>query len=143
MPLSFWNTGHLWTMQIRPRTELQMGNSRQVVPSCFWESKYTKNKLKTYEIHLWSLLQSLQCQEANIFLKNGILKNLSLKKLLSSHHSILFLCWILTLVRFLSLHSCDETEAPQKEQRQDLADINQGELYNEISWPSGLLRVNT
>lgn len=43
----------------------------------------------------------------------------------------------------LSLHPRDETEAPQKEQRQDQVDLIQGELYNKISWPSDLLRVNT
>lgn len=128
-------------MQIEPRTELQIVD--KCFPAATERVNTPKSKLKIYETHLWSLLQSLRCQEANTFLKNGILKNLSLKKLLSSHHSILFLCWILTLVRFLSLHPRDETEAPQKEQRQDQVDLIQGELYNKISWPSDLLRVNT
>lgn len=89
-------------------------------------------------LHLWSLLQCVQCPEVDTFLKNGILKNLSLKKLLSSHQSILFLCWIHSLALFWSLHPCDETEAPQKEQRQDLVDIIQGKLYFTIRFPDHL-----
>lgn len=66
------------------------------------------------------------------------IENLSLKKLLSSHQSILFLCWILSLALFLSLCPCDETEDPQKEQRQDLVDRIQGELYFTIRFPGHL-----
>lgn len=89
-------------------------------------------------LHLWSLLQCIQCPEVDKFFKNGILKNLSLKKLLSSHQSILFLCWILSLALFFITSPMWWNWGPQKEQRQNLVDIIQGELYFTIRFPDHL-----